>query len=61
LKKTLRHTSGGIKILKKLLKFFISGKILIMDELSERETDISRNRSRSRSGGLVKKPIESGI
>jgi len=58
--KTLRHTPEELKNFEKITDQFQFRKNLIMHELSERKTDISRIAAVVGRGGLVK-PIESGI
>jgi len=58
--KTLRHTSEEISCFAKITDQFHFRKDLVMKELNERKTDISRIAAVVGRGGLVK-PIESGI
>src|SRR5664279_21973 len=58
--RALRHTSEELKKFKKITDQFHFRKDLIMYELSERKTDISKIAAVVGRGGLVK-PIESGI
>ena len=58
--KTLRHTSKELSEFEKITDQFQFRKDLIMKELTERETDLSRITAVVGRGGLLK-PIESGI
>jgi butyrate kinase len=58
--KTLRHTAEELKNFEKIADQFHFRKDLIMNELSERKTDIKKIAAVIGRGGLVK-PIESGI
>jgi butyrate kinase len=58
--KNLRHTIEELKGFEKITDQFHFRKDLIMDELSERKTDLKRITAVVGRGGLVK-PIESGI
>jgi butyrate kinase len=58
--KTLRHTTEELAGFEKITDQFHFRKDLIMNELSERETDFTRITAVVGRGGLVK-PIESGI
>jgi len=58
--KTLRHSGEELKRYEKITDQFHFRKDLIMNELSERKTDIERIAAVVGRGGLIK-PIESGI
>jgi butyrate kinase len=58
--KTLRHTAEELKKFEKITDQFHFRKDLIMNELSERKTDLKKIAAVVGRGGLVK-PIESGI
>jgi butyrate kinase len=58
--KTLRHSSEELKNFERITDQFHFRKALIMNELSERKTDLDRIAAVVGRGGLVK-PIESGI
>jgi butyrate kinase len=58
--KTLRHTSEELKRFDRITDQFHFRKDLIMNELSDRKTDIERIAAVVGRGGLIK-PIESGI